>query len=661
MSFLKRLSAIFADENEYGAVDYDMDGKPLYSSDIVSMVKNELERRRDDRRVFELQWQLNTNFLNGNQRCGLNLRSGTIEQYELPDGMEAEIYNQIEPLAKTRKAHLNKLDYAMSVKPRTSEADDISKAKVSTALLRYKQNISDFESFKNRLTEWCETLGTCYVLSWWDVDKGDKVGEIEQTEIDENGIARVYTEAVYSGDVNFGILSCYEVFPESMYKQEIKDQRSIITEQVLTAEDIYDLYGIKVDGKSIDTYSVSPVDGAGGFGYVATVSSVTSKTVENAEKVITWYERPGRRYPNGRLAIVIGDELFHYGNLPYGEIPIVACKSDAVPGQFYGKSFIEGLIPLQRAYNGMLNTVHDYAKRIAVSNILVEEGSIPDFNEFLQDVYTPGAPIVYKPGYQTPKNMQPADFPPVIYNHLSAIVSDMERTAGVSQMQVYGHQSGVTSGKAIENLAEIDNTRLSLTGENIRNCIMSLGKLWLSIYKKHATGYRTLRIVGGNDAGDAIIWTTEDINSYDVYFDAENELIYSSDAQAQSFINALNLGFLTNGDGTISEEVKERGRQLLKVDLANFNVSVYELQRQRANRENTLVRAGIPPAIMELDDHELHINEHTKSLLQFDYLAFKEKMPDVCKQFEAHIAEHKSILEQRLASAQQMMMNQKER
>lgn len=658
MSILTGIFNKFASEKEYDALDYDKAGKPLYADDIVAMVKGELERRRDDRNIFELQWQLNTNFLNGNQRCGLNTHSGTIEQYDLPDGMEAEVYNQIAPLAKTRKAHLNKIDYAMTVKPRTSEADDVSKAKVSTMLLRYKQSNSEFEKFKDRLVDWCESLGTCYVLSWWDVGKGDRIGDIEQAEVDENGIVKAYTESVFSGDVSYGLLSPYEVFPESMYKQEIADQRTIITEQVLTVDDIYDLYGIEVDGKSIDTYSISPVDGAGGFGYVATVSSVTSKTVENAEKVITWFERPGRKYAHGRLIILIGDNLFHYGELPYDEIPIVACKSDEVSGQFYGKSFIENLIPLQRAYNGMLNTVHDYTKRVAISNLLVEEGSISDFNEFLQDAYTPGAPITYKTGYQPPKNMPPADFPPIIYNHLSAIVADMERTAGVSQMQVYGHQSGVTSGKAIENLAEIDNTRLSLTGENIRNCICDLGKLWLKIYKKHSSGYRVMRIVGGNDAGDALVWSGEDINSYDVVFDAENELIYGIDAQAQNFMTAVNAGFFTSGDGTLPEEVKERGRQLLKVDTAMFDVSVHELQKQRANRENTLIKNGVPPVIMELDDHVLHINEHTKVLLQSDYLAFKEKMPEVCKQFEAHIMEHKAVLDNRAAQMQAQMQAQ---
>ena len=646
MGILSKLFNKFAESGKEEALEYDTDGKPLYAEDIVAMVKSELEKRRADRSVFELQWQLNTNFLYGNQHCGLNLASKTIEQYEMPEGMENETYNQIEPLARTRRANLGKITYAMTVKPRTSESDDISKAKVSTALLRYKQNTSDFEQFKDKLLDWSELLGSCYVLSWWDSDKGDLVGEIKQVEVDELGNAREYTEQVFTGDVNYGLLSPYEVFPESMYKQEIADQRNIITEQVLSVEDIYDLYGIVVEGKNVDTYSIAPVDGDGGFGYVAPVATLSAKTVENAETVITWYERPGRRYPGGRLIIVIGDELFHYGELPYEQIPIIACKSDDVSGQFYGRSFIQSEIPLQRAYNGMMNTVHDYAKRLALSKAVVEEGAVDDYNDFCDKLFEPGVPVTYKTGFRPPTFMDVPDFPSDIYNQLTKIRSDMEYVAGVSQMMVYGSQNGVTSGKAIQNLTEIDNTRLSITGDNMRNCIIKLAKLWLSIYKKHVSGYRVLRIVGGNDAGDALVWTSEDINSYDICFDAENELIYSVDSQAQNFINALNTGLLTDERGVIPEEVKARGRELLRINGDIIETTPFELHRNRAKRENTLFKMGIPPVIMALDDHKTHYEEHIKEMLQYDYLAKKKEMSAVCEQFENHIREHQAMMRQ---------------
>ena len=133
-------------------ISSDDKGKPVYRDDVITHIKSELERRREQRRSLELQWQLNINFLNGNQHCDINVRSGTVEQYEVPyEGMENEVFNQIEPIFNTRVANLNKIGYSMTVKPRTSELDDIAKANVSTELLRYKQSVSNFTKFKVNL------------------------------------------------------------------------------------------------------------------------------------------------------------------------------------------------------------------------------------------------------------------------------------------------------------------------------------------------------------------------------------------------------------------------------------------------------------------------------------------------------------------------------
>ena len=82
----------------------------------------------------------------------------------------------------------------------------------------------------------------------------------------------------------------------------------------------------------------------------------------------------------------------------------------------------------------------------------------------------------------------------------------MEYAAGVSQLMVSGATpSGVTSGTAISNLMEIDNTRLSLTGDHIRNSIRKLAIVWLEIYKKYATTRRIINYVGTNNIGKAML------------------------------------------------------------------------------------------------------------------------------------------------------------
>jgi hypothetical protein len=51
----------------------------------------------------------------------------------------------------------------------------------------------------------------------------------------------------------------------------------------------------------------------------------------------------------------------------------------------------------------------------------------------------------------------------------------MEYVAGVSQLMVSGNpRSGVDSGVAMQTLRDIDNTRLALTGNNIRDAVLDL-------------------------------------------------------------------------------------------------------------------------------------------------------------------------------------------
>ena len=82
------------------------------------------------------------------------------------------------------------------------------------------------------------------------------------------------------------------------------------------------------------------------------------------------------------MIIIVGDEhLVYYGPLPYSRIPLTQMMCRESAGQFFGKSIIEDLIPRQRAYNGCLNRIHEYIKRIAIQGFYTEEGSIQTGNK----------------------------------------------------------------------------------------------------------------------------------------------------------------------------------------------------------------------------------------------------------------------------------------
>lgn len=641
-------SKVNDDDNEAKVIDIDRDGNTLFKEDIIANILEDLEKRKGQRSSLERQWTLNANFLVGNQYCEVRPYTGEIEQLEpVYDWLNRETFNNIAPLIQTRIANLKKINYMMKVKPATNELDDYAKAEVSTSVLQYTQKSTDFESKKDTMIYWNELCGNCFWLSWWDKDKGEKYGVETVVYTDENGNKRKRQQAYYQGDLDYGLITPYEVYPESVFKQGVENQRSIILEQVKSVEDIYDLYGIDVEGSDIETFELTPVASGGGLGYENTVISLGHRTAENAEKVITYFERPSKHRPNGLMVIIVGDEhLVYYGDMPYSKIPLIQSVCHEVPGQFFGKSVIEDLIPYQRTYNGCINSIHEYIKRLSLGNLLTEEGSI-NIEEYETHGLEPGAFLVYKNGTNPPVPVQNGQLPAEIMTERYNLKSDMEYVAGVSQLMVNGNAPQTNmSGTAISNLMEIDNTRLSLTGDHIRNSIRKLAILWLEIYKIYAKTHRIVNYVGTNNIGKALVWSADDINSYDVEYITENELLMSEEIQKQRFFDAYNMGLFTDNNGRIPERVKLMALEFMKIgnytDIMNLN----SLQIQAAQRENVFFESGVIPKISDYDEHEIHIEEHLRYILQMDFQILKHKKPEYAAALENHLKEHKQMVEQ---------------
>ena len=104
---------------------------------LAGEIQREYERRREERRMIELGWRLNQNFLMGNQYCDIIQETG--ELIDSPEGAEWEmrsVYNMIAPIVETRLAKLGRVRPGLTVRPLTEDAADISNAKLATRPLR---------------------------------------------------------------------------------------------------------------------------------------------------------------------------------------------------------------------------------------------------------------------------------------------------------------------------------------------------------------------------------------------------------------------------------------------------------------------------------------------------------------------------------------------
>lgn len=106
------------------------------------------------------------------------------------------------------------------------------------------------------------------------------------------------------------------------------------------------------------------------------------------------------------------------------------------------------------------------------------------------------------------------------------------------------------------------------------------------------------------------------------------------------------MGLFTDDEGRIPMRVKLRAMEYMKAgnytEIMNLNL----LHVQAAQRENTFFESGVIPKVSEFDEHEIHIEEHLRYILQMDFQILKHKKPEYAAALENHLKEHKQMAEQ---------------
>lgn len=607
---------------------------------FVGEVKAEFERRREDRRAFELQWKLNQNFYLGNQYCDIVAATGEVVDYPLSMEWEMRgVYNQIAPIVETRLSKLSRVHPGMTVRPATPDASDVAAARASTRILKSAFSAHDMLSTGMQATVWAEICGGVFYKSVWQPHAGKALGEIDG-------------ELVHEGDIGITIVPYYEMFPASSYVEELQDQDSIIHAKVYTADEIRLRWGIDVAGRDLNVYTLDMSGmSPGGVGYNPGVTQVKNGEMHNSELVLEYFERPNRDFPQGRHAIIVGDVCVHLGILPYKcnkdgrrGYPFAHQKCLVQPGTLWGASLIERLIPVQRDYNAVRNRINEYLARMAIGNIAVEADSLVD-DTVLDTGLPPGQILEYKQGSTPPQWMAAQEVPATLLAQVGELFNEFVNISGVSEMSRTGQTpASISSGTALEILKEQDDTRLALTAENLRACYTEIGRQWIRLYRQFVTYPRLSRIVG-EDSGDVmtILWSRNDLTSDDIVIDTDNEMTNTPAQRKQMALDLINAGMFTDPDtGRMTRETRAKLLEIFEMGNWESAIDLDERHIARAQRENLELEKEELPRVMSMDDHQLHIIEHTKYALSAEYRRLAAMRPDLASALQRHIEVHKA-------------------
>jgi len=602
----------------------------IFNRELAKEVTEDYERRREERRPLEQQWQLNVNYLMGNQYVEI-APTGEIDEEQCDYYWQGRnVYNHIAPIVETRIAKLARVRPTMSVRAAGDDERDLKAAKMASALLSSTFSRLEMSDVIYKATLWSETLGTSFYKITWNGDGGKKMGET-------NG------KAVYEGDVRVEALSPFDIYPESLFREDVEDQKSVIHARAMNVNDVAEIYGKRLKGGDVNVFTLESATAKcdGFYG-----KRVTCGTIRDSVVVIERYEKPSERFPDGRVITVASGKVLAVSGLPYvnGEegrrvFPFVRQISINQAGCFFGVSVIDRLIPLQRAYNAVKNRKHEYLNRVSMGVVTVEDGSV-DTDALVEDGLSPGKVLVYRQGAVPPRFMANASVPPDFTYEETRLEQEFINVSGVSE---FSRNSDVlsqnVSGVALELMVEQDETRLTTTAENVRRAVRIIGRQIIRLFRQFAKPSRMMRVAGRGNSVELYYFNSDDLTSDDVQFDTENELSYSPAQKKSAVYDMLKAGLLSDDDGKMTQRTKAKILELLGFGTLSGAQDITNLHIDKAQRENiAFSEQNILPE--EFDDHSLHITEHTRFLLSEDFEGRKELKQRIIE----HLKEHKMLL-----------------
>jgi len=618
---------------------------------LINLVNDEFKRRQQERMPFELIWRLCIAFIEGNQYLDINPAVQTLEEVpKLFWWQEREVFNQIGAITETRIAKLSRMRPILKTRPGTDAQEDIRSAKVGSQLLKNIYNDQGIRNLMGEVYAWMEATGSCLFKHIWNPNKGEIIGKAVITN-DETG--ETTEEELREGDLDVIVVPSQEIYPDSNYRQDVENCRSIIHAKAYHVDEIEETWGVKVEPEDTTAMQLqTSMVGVGGLGYGMGGFRYSTTRLKDHAVVKEYWERPTRKFPEGRLIIVAGGKLLYFGPLPYpvGEdekpaLPFTKVDCIERPGVFWGRSVVERLIPIQRRYNALRNRKAEYLNRAAIGQWSVEDGAV-DMEIFESEAGAPGAIHVYKKSGSPPQLVQTPPLPAAFETEEQSLLQEFTALSGVSDLSRQSKAPpGVKSGVALSIALEQDDTRLSATASNIEQFLIKSGKIWLRLYKTFVKGVRTLRAIGENNVVEVLDWTAADIRSDDVVIESFSALAESPAQRRQMVFDLLNAGLFNDPEtGRITKE--GRAKILEMIEMGNWETADDDdqLHVAKAERENRQMAQGGAPQAVNYDDHVLHISRHNKFRLTTDYEQMLAQNPAIDQIFQAHVNMHLAYL-----------------
>ena len=357
---------------------------------------------------------------------------------------------------------------------------------------------------------------------------------------------------------------------------------------------------------------------------------------EDRVRVITYYEKPGWRFPKGLEVTVAGDRVVDVQQeLLLGEFPVYSMNYIHEPHRDYGAGLGTMLLQLQRDLSVTWNGYRARRDQEVMPPWLVPKGSVS------RGINTrPRAINEYNPRAGTPQQMVLNPLSMVVGSLSERTVEMMEYVSGVNDSSRGEAPTSNATGRLTAFLAELDNRKLGPTVRAASRMLRRTGNRMVKLWQKYGSELITISALGEGHQTEVAEIRKADLLYSDIDIDVASLMPRTQPLRQETVLNLLQMGVIT----------KEKALDALEFGGFEEAIGITGAEVLNARNENALLEDMSVDTeqieVLEYEDHEVHIKEHT------NYILLEQPGGVLRGRFEEHIQKHKDAARQKEMEAQ---------
>lgn len=608
------------------------------NSSLVDL-KQEFEKFKRARAVYEPDWFLNSAFYVGQQWLYWNGAgaAGRLDRPILPKYRETIVDNRILPIVTARAARKVKNRPTFVATPFTGAESDVDAAKVCEKVMEADWVYLDLQQKLFQAELFTDIVCAGFWKLYWDSTKGDSaefvIGPDGQPMRQQNGAPvkpdmfpnglpdGLKTKTVAVGDACVDVVSPFNFYPDPL-ATSMSELEKCYEEKVRSPEYVKERYG-----KELEPDAAAPA------GPVESRSFLTGSSDYKGVKIFEFWARPSSTFPKGKRVVWAKDEILEEDSEPIDPMPYVMFSGIKVPNRFWPTAITTQLRGPQVNLNKIHSQIQENANRIGNPALLKSRQANVHYTGL------PGEEVLYDSTVTdaVPQYLQPPEVPTYVREQISRITESMTEISGLHEVSNATVPTGVTAASAINLLQEADDTRI---GPEIQDMEFSLGQAGTKLMRLRAafnSDERIMRIAGEDESWDIFEFRNVMMGKEPtVECQAGSAMPRSLAAKQAAILEVLQTMFqygLAPSPRDLRRVFKEY--QVGALDQVFGNLSITEQQIQRENRQ---MSQGVAVEVNDYDEDQDHIDGHE----EFQRSARYQQLPPQVQQLvQLHVNAHR--------------------